>query len=988
MIQFYFADLRRRLVILFFVATIPTLVLALYINAEQQRSAINAVQNNTLLLAQFAALNQDSLVDNGQQLLVTLSQLPRVRDRTQGNCSTLLSNILAQYKQYTNFYVADLKGDVWCSGLALTQATNVSDRGYFKQALENNAFTVGEYAIGRLTGKAVLPMAYPVMNDVGGVQSVVMLGLDLGWLNKNISQAQLPQGTILSIVDRRGTYLAHFPASIDQTGKTLKDTPLFQAMVSSNGQGGLETTDVEGILRIYAFSTLSRVAQPGDIYVVVAIPVEIAYASATRTRTNYLIGVAVATLLAFISTWIGSTRMILRPVNRIINTAQALAAGDMNARANLHNESGVLGQLATAFDSMAQVLDERNAQLEEAEARYRALVEQVPAVLYRITITPERRMIYIGPQVESMLGYPRSEWFDNPTLIEFHLHPEDRGNALAGMVHSLTTGEPFQAKYRVFARDGRIVWLHNEAAVVRDEHGDITALQGIMVDVTSREEAKAAQQASEARYRLLAENINDLVCLASLDSKLIYVSPSSERLLGYSPEELIGVEGGSLIHPDDLALVRSQGREQSIRGLSTTLAYRMRKKSGEYIWVETHLQPIVNSNGKTIQLITSTRDIDERKRAEDALRESEQRYRTLVDTAQEGIWVLDAEAKTTYVNQHMADMLGYSVAEMMDRRLYDFMDEVARVEAVQHFERRKQGIAEQYDFCFTRKDGSILWVMLSTNPIYNSAQQFSGALKMCNDITDRVQAEAEIRSLNLELEQRVTARTTQLEVANKELEAFSYSVSHDLRAPLRAVNGFARILLQDFAPQLSSEAVEYLELISANGIKMGHLIDDLLQFSRLGRKAIQKQTLDMREFVQKAVDDLGQVNAEIVIGDLPPCEADPALLKQVFANLLGNAVKFTSKCDNPRIEIGSQTVQGTLAYYIKDNGAGFDMQYVNKLFGVFQRLHTAEEFEGTGVGLAIVQRVIQRHDGRVWAESEVNKGATFYFTLGEESNDK
>ncbi len=249
------------------------------------------------------------------------------------------------------------------------------------------------------------------------------------------------------------------------------------------------------------------------------------------------------------------------------------------------------------------------------------------------------------------------------------------------------------------------------------------------------------------------------------------------------------------------------------------------------------------------------------------------------------------------------------------------------------------------------------------------------------DIADR--AALTIRAARLHADALKYA--ADLEAANKELEAFSYSVSHDLRAPLRAIDGFSRILLQEHAPSLPPDVQRYLGIVSRNAQHMDQLITDLLAFSRLARQPLNKETVDPPSLVRAALEDLRAEQegrrVEILIGDLPPCQADPTLLRQVFANLLSNALKFTRKRDVARIEIGCQRIAGENVYYVRDNGVGFDMRYADKLFGVFQRLHLAEEYEGTGVGLAIVQRIIQRHGGRVWAQAEVDKGATFYFVL-------
>jgi signal transduction histidine kinase len=233
----------------------------------------------------------------------------------------------------------------------------------------------------------------------------------------------------------------------------------------------------------------------------------------------------------------------------------------------------------------------------------------------------------------------------------------------------------------------------------------------------------------------------------------------------------------------------------------------------------------------------------------------------------------------------------------------------------------------------------------------------------------------------------VTERTRQLEAANEELGAFSYSVSHDLRAPLRAVNGYTSILLEEFSSSLNEEGLGFLKRVKENGDHMGHLIDDLLAFSRLGRQALRVQPVHTRTVVDRALAQLAPVidgrQVELVIGDLPDCESDAALLEQVFINLIGNAFKYSRKREGARIEVGAKQSESdpTPVFFVKDNGAGFDMQYADKLFGVFQRLHRNQDFEGTGVGLAIVQRIVSRHGGRIWAEGKVNGGATFYFTL-------
>jgi light-regulated signal transduction histidine kinase (bacteriophytochrome) len=285
------------------------------------------------------------------------------------------------------------------------------------------------------------------------------------------------------------------------------------------------------------------------------------------------------------------------------------------------------------------------------------------------------------------------------------------------------------------------------------------------------------------------------------------------------------------------------------------------------------------------------------------------------------------------------------------------------------------------------KDGRIIICQWNNTPLFESDGSFVGFMAMVQDISDRIKAEEEIRKLNAELEARVKQRTAELEAANKELEAFSYSISHDLRSPLRAIDGFSRLLEENYGAQLLPEASEYLKIVREQTLRMGTLINDLLKFSQLNRKTLQKRLVSPNDVIELVLRDLPPElenrQIEMAIASLPPCYADPSLLQQVWFNLLSNAIKYTKYKPIARIEIDFLEQDGERVYFIKDNGAGFDMRYADRLFGVFQRFHRAKDFEGTGVGLALVQRIIHRHGGRIWAEAVKDLGATFYFTLPE-----
>jgi PAS domain S-box-containing protein len=503
-------------------------------------------------------------------------------------------------------------------------------------------------------------------------------------------------------------------------------------------------------------------------------------------------------------------------------------------------------------------------------------------------------------------------------------------------------------------------------------------------DITERMQAEERLKASFKEIGDLKAALDEhaIVAITDAQGKITYVNDKFCAISKYSREELLGQDHriiNSGFHPKEF-----------IRNLWTTIAngkvwkgeIKNRAKDGSYYWVDTTIVPFLNNDGKPRQYIAIRADITERKRAEEA----QSRLAAIVNSSDDAIIGKTLEGIITSWNPGAQKVFGYAEAEAVGKPMLmlfppersgeepEILARIARGETVDHIETVR-----------VRKDGGLIDVSATISPIRDESGKIIGASKIARDITERKQAQEKINQLNVELEQRVIQRTAELEVANKELEAFSYSVSHDLRAPLRAVNGFAGIVLQDFSSQLPEEGKRYLERIRDGGKRMGELIDDLLAFSRLSRQLVNPQPVNTARLVQNVVDELKPAwdgrRIEIKTDELPACHGDPALLKQVWVNLVSNAVKYTREREPAIIEIGCTRENGENVYFVRDNGAGFDMQYAHKLFGVFQRLHRADEFEGTGVGLAIVQRIIHRHGGRIWPQAAVGRGATFYFTL-------
>jgi len=374
----------------------------------------------------------------------------------------------------------------------------------------------------------------------------------------------------------------------------------------------------------------------------------------------------------------------------------------------------------------------------------------------------------------------------------------------------------------------------------------------------------------------------------------------------------------------------------------------------------------------------------------EALSESEERLNFALEKSHTGGWEFDLEGRSMRRTLEHDRIFGYD--SLLPQWTYEmFLEHVLPEDRPEVDRGFREAIKTKKEWGFEcrirRSDGEVRWIWGVCE-----YQRDEGGLKesmagIVQDITTRKQAEEEILELNASLEERVRERTSQLAAANKELEAFSYSVSHDLRAPLRAVDGFSRMVVEDYSERLDDEGRRMLGVIRSETQRMGRLIDDLLAFSRLGRQEMELLAIDMRGMAQAVFDELAaqeppERKLKLDLRPLPAVHGTQMMIRQVWVNLIGNAIKFTKGRDVGEIEIGTQTGEDEVpVFYIKDNGAGFDMRFADKLFGVFQRLHSAEEFPGTGVGLALVQRIVQRHGGRVWAEAEVDHGATFYFTI-------
>jgi PAS domain S-box-containing protein len=516
------------------------------------------------------------------------------------------------------------------------------------------------------------------------------------------------------------------------------------------------------------------------------------------------------------------------------------------------------------------------------------------------------------------------------------------------------------------------------ARPLRNERGESQGVVAIFRDLTIRRQAEEMQRQLAA----IVQSTDDAMFSLDVEGMVTGWNAGAERLFGWTVESVMGRDPWPPTNtPESI-----ERRAKALRGERIDpYESEVVAKGGRLVPVLISVSQLRDSDGSVVGAAVSIRDITASKRE----REARLRLAAVVESSSDAIIAKDLTGTILSWNAGAARLYGYASPEAVGRNISilappDHADEMPEIlQRIKIAER-----IDQYETVRRRKDGQLVDVSITVSPIYDSKGVIVGASVIARDISERRRTEAEIRRLNTNLERRVAERTAELEAANKELEAFTYSVSHDLRAPLRAIHGFVQLLTQRHAGQLDPEARRYLDRVSAGATQMARLIDDMLALSKVSGQQPEAQMVATAEVVRRAIDQLApqmQDRAvELSVGELPACLAEPGLLEQVYVNLIGNALKYSRGRQPSRIEIGCQSdaKSGEMVFFIKDNGVGFDMRYADKLFGVFQRLHPAEEFEGTGVGLAIVQRIIARHGGRVWAEAETDKGATFYFTLG------
>lgn len=1101
--------LQERLLVLALVALLPLAGLSVWIAAREVEGSTQRAQAGLRFTASAVAAAQDRIVDSVHHLLGTLVTLQPASPVDPQACRARLAVLQQRFPIYANLGFTDANGRVVCLARGDLGSADASDRLYFKRAVAQRSFVMGEAVQGRATGAYSLAFALPVIQN-GEVVAVAFAALDLRRAEAELRELQLPEGTRVTIAERSGRALMVHPRIPGRAPGGFISVPVLREVAGRMEDRTGELIGPEGTPRLFA-SAVTRGAAGERLIAIVTQETAVLTGGTRSHLAVVLAGTALSLLAGLLAAWWLGGRVIVKPAKQILGTVRRLEQGRLEARVPLQERAGrsEFTRIGAAFNLMAESLQLRQLDLESELGRSRSAyavldtvlnslqeglvaadrmgqflivnsaatrlfnlesprvmpedwprhfglyqvgsdellaAEDMPysralrgesgemlvqvrneqvarARLLRCSYQPMRseegvsgalvvftdltdlekaetdlvllrnavarlndivvitegepidapgpRIVFVNEAFERLTGYAAREALgQSPRMLQ---GPGTDRAALDRIRAALAARRPVREELLNYTKDGRPLWMEVDIVPLADDRGRYTHWIAVERDVTARKQYEVELQAFSSMLQRTAEAAQAIARQPSLEDTVAEVERQACRVLSASVCE-VGLQ--QFASPEAPWRSDTRMRIPLVSGSGQRIGHLALERANgppfgerdEYVAIElAELASVAIENAKLLQHVRELNANLETRIAERTaeLARHEKRYRALAEQAPEVVWNVDPEGSLTFVSRAWYELIGGAPEDCLGAgwTRYVHPDDLPA-------SRERWALSRQtlQPFTGTRrllgKDGRWHTMAYRAVPVLGEDGRVEFWVGIDSDITELKAIEAQLRD------------------SNQELEAFSYSVSHDLRAPLGAIGGFSQALGGRLKSIQDEKAQHYLARIDAGVRKMEQLIEAMLGLSRVSREPMQPQAVDIAALARDAIEPLqlqepGRA-VDVVIAPELAARGDPRLLAIAMQNLLGNAWKFTSRTEGARIELG-RTDEG--AFYVRDNGVGFDMAYAGKLFSAFQRLHTESEFPGTGIGLATVRRIIARHQGKVWVESAPGAGTTFYFTL-------
>lgn len=633
--------------------------------------------------------------------------------------------------------------------------------------------------------------------------------------------------------------------------------------------------------------------------------------------------------------------------------------------------------LERKVEERTQDLRASNSILKRTNELFQSAQEAAKIGVWEMDLTGDS--LYCSDEVYRIIDVSNITDFGLEKAIGF-IHRDYQKTIRKAIAYAAVKGQSYDKEVKLVTAKRKVIWVRIVGLpIVKD--GKAASVRGLLMDIDN---VKTSQQKVEASKKVLSMALEaGEIGIWNWDIKTgaLQWDECMHKLMGHSKKGFRGIiqDFTDHLHPEDMDKVSDAMGDTIRKDMKYDISYRIITEDGQTRILQSRGEVSRDEQGEPLTMVGICMNITEQKVYEQNLKESEQRFKATVDYSPIGVALLGSDGKLLRVNNALIDMLGYSEKGLLALGFNKITYSEDRDRDSTQIKRLLDGVTNTYqtDKRYLKADGVIIWVQQNVSVVRDIDGSPKYFITQILDITERKMAESRIHEV-------VRQRTAQLEATNQELEAFSYSVSHDLRSPLRSIHGFSQALMEDYAGKLDDVGKDYLNRVSSASVRMGRLIDDLLGLSRITRQEISLEAVDVTALAIQVADNLasdGYSHTKFIIKPDLKASADKGLLNVALENLFENAAKYSKKTPEPKVEFGEKIINDRQVFYIKDNGVGFDMKYADKLFGAFQRLHGDKEFEGTGIGLATVKRIIHRHGGEIWAQSAVDKGTTFYFTL-------